>query len=401
MSSLQEAAKEIFNANIATKKGERDGGYKGGAVGQDKLKAAVAYGEKEVGLIGQSPEEDNEPLPNYLKGTPTATPPGATPPVGSEKRGVGYTKPGPSQGDAGTPMVQPQETMGRTDLKQTKQRPATSYEKIRDREAYDAPEQTFTANPGAHFQSYGEEIDLTDDVKALLEGESLSDEFKTKATTIFEAAVKTRIQQIAEQIQTDLSEQFDDAVEIVKQELSEKVSDYMDYMVEEWMKANELAIEKGLRAEIVEEFIAKLRNLFVESYIDIPEDKVDVIEELTERVEELEEKLNESIKTNIAFSKQVNEHKKLKAVMEACDGLTQTQEEKLKTLADSVEYTTPEEFVEKLETLKENYFPSKTKTATTDTLNEEVQIEEDPNAKKKSGNRLMDIYSDTISKSVV
>jgi hypothetical protein len=407
--NLSEAAKEILNTNVASKRAARSGDQnKGGAVGLDKLSASVAYGEKEAGLVGTSPEKKDDELPDYLKGTPRATPPGATPPVGSEQDGVGIEKPGAGQKSKGTGFDQPQVSQGRADLVKTQQASANEYENIRDRVASPLAPQTFQKNPGATFQHYdgtavaAESIDLSDDIDALLEGENLSDEFKTKATTIFEAAVTTRLQTISEKMEADLSEQFEAAVEKVKEELTEKVDDYLNYMVEQWMKDNELAIEKGLRAEIVEEFIGKLRNLFVESWIDIPEDKVDVIGELTDKVEELEAKLDEEIKQNIRASKVINEQKKIQAVHEACDGLTQTQVEKLKSLAEGVEYTTDEEFADKLETLKKSYFPdTQVKTAVADSLNEEVQIEDDGAAKKtKSADPAMNMYADTISKTL-
>jgi SHS2 domain-containing protein len=382
--NLSEAAKDILNASVASKRGGQDS--------PKKLDASVAYGEKEAGLVGNSPEKKDDELPDYLKGTPSAKPPGATPPVGSEKDGVGFSK----------PKNQPQETQGRADLVNTQQASANEYEKIRDRVASPLAPQTFEKNPGATFTQY-EDIDLSADVNALLEGESLSEEFKQKATTIFEAAVNTRLKTIQEQMESELVEQFEGAIEKVKEELTEKVDDYLNYMVEQWMQDNELAIENGLRSEIVEEFISKLRNLFVESYIDIPEDKVDVIGELTEKIEDLETKLDEEIKNNIQYTKVINEQKKVQAVLEACEGLTQTQVEKLKSLAESVEYTTDEEFTEKLSTLKGNYFPdTKVKVSSVDTLNEEVQIEEDDSVKQtKSADPMMDQYAKTISKTKV
>ena len=193
--------------------------------------------------------------------------------------------------------------------------------------------------------------------------------------------------------------QFEAAVEQVKEELAEKVNDYLGYMVEGWMKENELAIEKGLRAEIVEEFISKLRNLFVESYIDIPEDKVDVIGELAEKVEDLEAKLNEEILKNVEANKQINEQKKLSAVHAACEGLTQTQSEKLKSLAEGVEFTDESEFADKMNTLKSSYFPSGVKTAEKTALTEELVIEEEKPAAKKVTNE-MDVYAQAISKNL-
>lgn len=387
---LGEDSKSTFDANIASKKTQRGSDkHPKGEVGQDKLHTSTVTGQEDAGKIGDSPEETNDSLPNYTKGTPSATPPGATPPVGTQGDGVGASK----------PHGQPQENQGRSDLTHTTQTSATSYDAIRDRIAGKLATQTMQKNPGATFQSYGESIDVSDDVNALLEGESLSEEFKTKATTIFEAAVMSRVQNIAEEIESHLQEEFVFAVEQVKEDLEAKVDDYLNYMVEEWMKDNEVAIEKGLRAEIVENFIDSLRDLFVEHYIDIPADKVDVVEELTAKLEQTEAELNEEIARGVELSKQINEQQKIEAIYTACEGLTQTQVEKLKSLAENVEFTTEAEFVAKLETLKESYFKAEVKTATINALDEEVIIEEDKKV-TRSIDPSMDVYVKSISQTV-
>jgi glutamate mutase epsilon subunit len=171
-------------------------------------------------------------------------------------------------------------------------------------------------------------------------------------------------------------------------------------MVEEWMKENELAIESGLRAEIVEDFIGGLKNLFAEHYIDIPEEKVDVVQEMADKVEELEAKLNEEISRSIEFKKEINEHKRIQALQTVCEGLTQTQVEKLKSLAESVEFTSEEEFADKLNTLKEAYTPSNVKAAEKSVLEEGVEVPEDKPAKQVSGDPLINAAVNSISKSV-
>ena len=163
---------------------------------------------------------------------------------------------------------------------------------------------------------------MESDVDALLSVENLSEEFKQKATTIFEAAVVARTAALVEEIEDALFEEFELAVEDVKNELAQKLDDYIGYMAEEWMKENELAIEKGLRSEIVEDFIGALKNVFVEHYIDIPEEKVDVVEELTTKVEELESQINEQIQANVELHKSLNEHKKSEAIHAVCEGLS-------------------------------------------------------------------------------
>ena len=388
--AILEGSKETFAANVAAKKGQRgQDAHKKGEVGDDKLPAAAAYGQHDAGIVGRSPEKMDDALPDYLKGTTSATPPGATPPVGSEKDGVGATK----------PQGQPQETMGRKDVMHPAQSTADQYDAIRDRIMGKMPKQTMQANPGAHFQSYAEGLDMSDDVRALLDGEGLSEEFAVKATTIFEAAVISRIEKIAEQVEQELVEQFEVAVEQVKEDLAAKVDDYLNYMAEEWMKDNELAVETGLRNEIAEDFIGALRNVFVEHYIDIPEDKVDVVSEMAEKVSALEDQLNEQINSAIELKKELNEHKKFEAIYAVCEGLTQTQVEKLKSLAEGVEFTTEEEFAYKLSTLKESYFKVDVKVADNSALDDEVHIEEEKKA-GKSADPLMEQYASVISKSL-
>ena len=449
--NLSEAAKEIlnmnedskstFDSNIAAKRAMRGGDTnKGGAVGTSRLDASVAYGEKDSGFVGRSPEKTVDPLPDYLKNTPRAIPPGATPPVGAEKDGVGATR----------PRNQPQEKMGRNDIMHPVKKDATPYEDIRDGKPAAVFPNTFTKNKNAVFtnltgleptgnQKVGNNEDveydddeetieeaesaaherrermqknaesaaherkermkerMKEDIDALLSGENLSEEFVSKATTIFEAAVIARAEEIVSSVEEELAEQFEAAVEEVKEELAAKVDDYMNYMAEEWMQENKLAVAKGLRAEIVEDFIGGLRDLFIEHYIDIPEDKVDVVEELTGRVEELEEEINDTINFAVQMKKELNEHKKFEAIYTACEGLTQTQVEKMKSLAEGVDFTTEEEFADKLETLKESYFSYSVRTADRLALDEEVMIEEETKKVRVSEDPMINQYAKAIS----
>ena len=399
---LGEGSKETFDANIASKKGQRGNegttGQQQGMVGQDRVQSKTAYGTNDAGEIGQSPERAlTDELPNYTKGVPGATAPGATPPVGAQGDGVGASR----------PQGQPQETMGRSDIATPVKSDATPYEAIRDRIAGKLPNNTFGMNHGATFQHYDgtstagpQSIGYNEDVEALLQGENLSEEFKAKAATIFEAAVMARVNPIVEEVEAQLMEQFEIAVEEIKEDMAAKVDDYLNYMVEEWMKENELAIHSGLKAEIVEDFIHGLRDLFVEHYIDIPEDKVDVVEELTSKIEELESDLNEQINVSVELSKELNEQKKIEAIYTACEGLSQTQVEKLKSLAENVDYTTEEEFDSKLSTLKESYFKADVKMANNLALDEEVDIEEEKKS-YKSADPSMDLYAKTISQTLV
>jgi hypothetical protein len=238
---------------------------------------------------------------------------------------------------------------------------------------------------------------MKEDVASLFADDSnISEDFKVKAATIFEARVFDRVAQIQEQMEAEYAGMLAEALEEIKSELTEKVDDYLNYVVEQWMQENEIAIESGLRSEITEDFIAGLRNLFAENYINVPEDKVELVDELASKVEELEVKLNEEIEANIQYKKQLTEAIKVQLVNEVCEGLTATQVEKIKSLAESVEFSTEEEFVEKLETIRENYFPSGVKKADVAQLHEEV--EDDGSEKKTSADPYVASVVQAISK---
>ena len=202
------------------------------------------------------------------------------------------------------------------------------------------------------------EVDMSEHVDALFEGEELSEEFKQKALTIFEAAVKQKVEAEVALMEQAFAETLEEEVAAIQEELSSNVDDYLNYVVEQWVSDNEVAIEAGLRTELTEDFISGLKTLFAEHYIDLPEDKVSVVEELGAKVDELESKLNEEIERSVALSKQLNESKKIEVVASAVEGLTATQAEKLKSLAEGVEFTSVEEFSAKVKTIRENYFPA-------------------------------------------
>jgi hypothetical protein len=215
---------------------------------------------------------------------------------------------------------------------------------------------------------------VKEDIDALFADDStISEEFKSKVATLFEARVHDRTTQIEELVESKYAGMLEEAVESIKNDLSEKVDDYLSYVVEQWMEDNELAIESGLRAELTEDFIGGLRNLFAEHYIDVPTDKVDLVDELAGKVEELESKLNEEIEHNIQLKKSLIESSKNEIAHEVTEGLTSTQAEKVKALAESVDFSTEEEYKEKLETIRENYFPSGTKKANVNDLHEQVE----------------------------
>lgn len=199
-------------------------------------------------------------------------------------------------------------------------------------------------------------VDMKEHVDALLAGEELSEEFRAKAETIFESAVNVRVNEEVTVLEEAYAQALTEEVEKIKSELAEQVDDYLNYVVENWISANEVAIDTGLRSELTEDFISGLRNLFAEHYIDIPEEKVQVVEQLGAKVEELEAKLNESIEQNVNLTKQINESKQFEVFINACDGLTTTQAERLKALAENVEFTSIDEYQSKVETLREAYF---------------------------------------------
>ena len=214
---------------------------------------------------------------------------------------------------------------------------------------------------------------MKEDIEALFaDDETISDEFKSKVSTIFEARVQDRITQLEEETESRYAGMLEEAVESIKQDLTEKVDDYLSYIVEQWMEENQIAIESGLRSEMTEDFIAGLRNLFAENYIDVPAEKVDLVEELAAKVEELEGKLNEEIDRGVSYAKALVESRKSELTREVCEGLTATQVEKIKSLAESVEFSTEDEYKEKLETIRENYFPSGIVKASEAQLQEEV-----------------------------
>ena len=206
----------------------------------------------------------------------------------------------------------------------------------------------------AKKESY--DVDMTDDIDALVADEDLSEEFKTKAKTIFEAAVATRVREKVLEVETQYEEKTTEAIEEIKEDLSEKVDSYLNYVAESWVEENELAIERGLKSELTEDFINGLKKLFEEHYVEVPEDKFDVVEELAARLDQQEDKLNEEVAQNISLSQDVEELKREKIISEASKDLADSELEKLKTLAEDVDYEDEEKFQEKISTLKEAYF---------------------------------------------
>jgi len=236
-------------------------------------------------------------------------------------------------------------------------------------------EETVSEEVAEVMETY--EVDMSEHVNALLEGENLSEEFHAKATTIFEAAVKAKLEEEVALLEQAYAETLEERVNEIMEELASNVDDYLNYVVEQWIEENEVAVESALRSELTEDFISGLRALFAEHYIDVPEDSVNVVEELSSTVEELEAKLNEEIQRNVQLTGVIAEARKAELIGSVCEGLTDVQAEKLSSLLENVAYTSDEEFIDKIETLRENYFPVAVKT---DNVLDKVESSNDPQA---------------------
>jgi len=245
-------------------------------------------------------------------------------------------------------------------------------------------------------------IDVKDDVEALIQGEDgLTEEFKQKASTIFEAAVQSKVleevNKKANEIEAQLKEDQDKSGADFKKDMSEKVDGYLTYVVEEWMKENELAIEKGIRSELVEDFMSGLRTLFSEHYIDIPEEKVDMVDDLFTKVEDLETSLDEEMNRGVELQKELAQFKKDDALKEATKELADTETEKISKLAEGIEYENTEQYIEKLNVLKESYFPkSDTAISEITETDETIEVLEDQPEEKLNEN--MEHYTSAIKR---
>lgn len=241
-----------------------------------------------------------------------------------------------------------------------------------------------------------EDIDVSEDMKAMFGSEDLSEDFKDKATTIFESAVLSKVNEVLEHATIDMNAEIEAERATARADMEGKLDDYLDYVVNEWVKENELAIEKGIRSEIVENFMVGLRNLFTENYIDIPEDKVDIVDEMAAKVEEQEQAVNEEIEKNIELRKELNALKMDKALDEVSEGLTETQKEKFISLAEGVDYE-GDDYTDKLKTIKENYFPQEEVVENKDVSDEEPleNLEEETKVNGSMAN-----YMNAISRSI-
>ena len=243
------------------------------------------------------------------------------------------------------------------------------------------------------------DLGIEEDMTALFGEENLSEDFKSKAATIFESAVIARAITVVEQLEKEILESAEESIEEIKKDLEENIDSYLGYAINEWKEEHKIAIQSGLRSEIVEDFINGLRNLFAENYIDIPEEKVSVVEELSAKVDDLQEQLNNALNANIEMNKKIQEGVKKEILLSVCEGLTTTQVEKMKTLAEGVEFTADGEYREKLAVIKESYFSKKVEkdqVSLIETLNEEVPQEE-----PEAASAIMNDYVKAISRTLV
>ena len=245
------------------------------------------------------------------------------------------------------------------------------------------------------------EINVKEDIDALVEGEELSEEFKSKASTIFEAAVHQKVMEVAaskvDEMEKEYQTELQEEIVSFRDELTDKVDGYLNYVTEEWMKENELALESSLKSEITEEFMSGLKDLFTEHYIEVPEEKVDIVENLFDKVEDLEGQLNTQVQDNIKVKAELNEYRKDKILEEVCDDLADTQSEKMKSLVEGVTYEDDsEKFEEKVKTIKENYFPETIKKdENVEQLDSSSEVAEKSEPKM---NHIMEAYSKAIAR---
>ena len=242
-----------------------------------------------------------------------------------------------------------------------------------------------------------EEFDIEEDVNALLEGEELSEEFQEKARTIFEAAIRSKVSEIKEELQATYENALIEEVQFIKEELTERLDTYLEYVADEWIQENALAIEHGLKTEMTESFLQGMRGLFEDHYVSIPEDRYDVIESMVDKLDEMEEKLNEQIERNIALNRRLAESVADVIFADVAEGLALSQKDKLASLAENVEFDSEENYREKLVTLRESYFPSNagTQRDVTENLSEEVSYE---GSEQSSVSPIMEAYLQTLSR---
>jgi hypothetical protein len=239
-----------------------------------------------------------------------------------------------------------------------------------------------------------EEFDIEEDVNALLEGEDLSEEFQEKARTIFEAAIRTKVAEIKEQIQSQYEETLIEEIQLIKEELTNRADAYLEYVADEWIQENALAVEHGLKTEMTESFLQGMRGLFEDHYVTIPEDRYDVIESMVDKLDEMEEKLNEQIDKNVALNRRLAESVADVIFADVSEGLALSQKDKLASLAENVEFDSEANYREKLVTLRESYFPYNTGTQ----RNHSENLSESTESVQQPVSGLMESYIQTLNR---
>ena len=244
-----------------------------------------------------------------------------------------------------------------------------------------------------------EDIDIREDVAAMFADDSLSEDFKDRATTVFEAAVVSKVNEQLEKISTNFEAELSEEIENLQSELSEKLDSYLDYVVEQWMDQNRLAVEQGIKAEMVENFIRGLKDLFEDHYVEIPDEKVDVVEELADKAQDLETRLDEEIARNVELRQEVERHTKKDLIESVSNDLTETQRAKFETLAEGIDFSNQESFVEKLEVIKESYFGGNDDSTVEYDFDDNEPLEEEV-SEKKLQDPSMAVYLNAISRSI-
>ena len=256
-----------------------------------------------------------------------------------------------------------------------------------------AEEETTEEEVVAEEEDYA--VDVEQDVQALFEGEELSEEFQSKARTIFEAAIKEKVSEIKENLQTAYEQALVEEVASVRNELTERVDAYLEYVADEWIQENALQVETGLKTEMTESFLEGMKSLFEEHYVSVPEDKYDVLESMVDKLDEMESKLNEQIERNVALNQRLAESNSDVILADVSEGLALSQKEKLASLASNVEFESETDYREKLVKLKESYFPSKTSapSAHSETISEGTQVDS-----PQQVSSAMEAYMQTLSR---
>ncbi len=318
-------------------------------------------------------------------------------PGGSLKQVKDVVNKGAKSGDSAPKGVKEEEVEVEGEVvaeEPTKEEEVVSEEETSTEEVV-AEEETTEEEVVAEEQVEEEKIDVEEDINALIAGEELSEEFQSKARTIFEAAIKSKIEGLKEQLKANYEQSLTEEVASVKKELTERVDSYLEYVAEEWVKENQLAVEHGLKTEMTESFLEGMKGLFEEHYVTIPEEKYDVIENMVDKLDEMEGKLNEQIEKNVALNRRLAESTADGIFAEVTEGLADTQKDKLAGLVENVEFESEADYREKLVTLRNSYFPENTGTQRdqSENLSEEAN---QPSYQEVSG--VMERYLQTLNR---